>query len=74
MKRLSDLQYEIIGQAYNETYMADFETDLSVLGGGGPSPEPELPAPPGPEAPPEILKPGTVVYSDGVILVPILAA
>lgn len=68
MKRLDGLQYEIEAQAYNETYMASFETVISSpLDPGEFPPSPE----PGPLPSPCILKFGSVTWENGKLSIPV---
>lgn len=62
IQRRNDLQVELEVQAYNETFMATFETTISP---GTP------PAPPNPPTPPCVLTFGTVTYSEGTLTIPI---
>jgi hypothetical protein len=64
MEKADNLHYEITAQAYNETYMATFETLLSDIVG---SPEAEVPTPPSPDPPQCILDFGDITYTDGVL-------
>ncbi len=78
MKRLSDLKVELELQAYNETYMDTFESDIAL-----PTPvycDANNPCPEGficvggvcvPEPPPCRPGFGTVTYEDGMLRVPI---
>jgi hypothetical protein len=69
MDKSGGLEYELTLQAYNETYMAAFETLISTL--PGPPPEPVPPEPPGPEPSPCTLQFGTISYVDGVLSIPV---
>lgn len=62
LKRLDNLIYEIEAQAYNETYMNAFETEISPV---TPPVEPPI------DPPPCTLTFGTVDYVDGSLVIPI---
>jgi hypothetical protein len=68
VKRLDSLQYEIEAQAYNETYMATFETEISSPYDPGTFPPTTEP---GPTPSPCILTFGNVSWEDGKLNIPI---
>jgi hypothetical protein len=62
IKRLDNLHYELTVQAYNETYMATFETDIAPI---------QPPIDPPIDPPPCILSFGTITYENGALRIPI---
>jgi hypothetical protein len=72
IKRLGDLQVELEVQAYNETYMATFET---LFGSIDPIPtDPPDPVPVPIADPPFVLDFGDVTYTAGVLYIPVSAS
>ena len=65
MKRLANLQVELTVQAYNETYMGQFEQVFGTIPDPPDDPEDPTPTPPAPPTDPLVF--GDITYGSGVL-------